>query len=451
MKRKNRLILAASAALLTGLGSLSAEAAKISAGPMVGITALRAAKVWLQGDGVAKARLEYWPTSQPELKRLTEPLELNKGEDFTARFEVTDLAPGVKYQYRVLLDGKAASETLSFATQSLWQWRKDPPEFNVLFGSCAYINEPEYDRPGTPYGGGTQIFRAMAEAKPDLTLWLGDNLYFREVDYDSPSGMAARYRHDRATADLQPLLKTGSHAAIWDDHDYGPNDSNSSFMFKEQALTLFKRYWANASYGQPDQPGVFTQLPFGDAEFFMLDNRWYRDADNLVADDKVMFGKGQMRWLKNALLASTATFKFIVGGSQMLDNTSPYEGWLNFRNERQEFLDWLSRQKVDGVVFLSGDRHHTELLKVERTGAYPLYELTCSPFTAGTHDIKGEMANPGLVPGTLVGERNYCSLQFSGPRGQRKLLMQSFNETGKALWKHEIPATGLSYGKKSAP
>ena len=33
-------------------------------------------------------------------------------------------------------------------------------------------------------------------------------------------------------------------------------------------------------------------------------------------------------------------------------------------------------------MFLSGDRHFTELLKVERPGTYPLYEFTSSPLTS---------------------------------------------------------------------
>ncbi|MBK8613627.1 MAG: hypothetical protein IPN85_09025 [Flavobacteriales bacterium] len=37
------------------------------------------------------------------------------------------------------------------------------------------MNEPAYDRPGTAYGGGYGIFNSIAETKPDLMLWLGDN------------------------------------------------------------------------------------------------------------------------------------------------------------------------------------------------------------------------------------------------------------------------------------
>lgn len=158
-----------------------------------------------------------------------------------------------------------------------------------------------------------------------------------------------------------------------------------------------------------------------------------------------MFGKQQIRWLKNALLNSSASFKFIVSGSQLLDDQSKYEGWRNFPQERQEFIDWLTLSKINGVVFLSGDRHHTELLAMQRENAYPLYELTCSPLTSGTHDITEEQRNPRLVEGTLVGERNFCALEFSGTRKNRQLVVKSHNTEGRLLWEKSMNIQDLSH------
>lgn len=434
--------------LLLSLHALNAHAAgvaaQLAAGPMVSPTATRAATVWVQGKAPGKARLEFWPEGKRTARRTSEAVVLAASEDFAARIPISKLEPGQRYQYRVLVDGKPVSLVHQLVTQELWQWRTDPPDFKVLLGSCTYINEPAYDRPGKPYGGDPAIFRQMVEAQPDLTLWLGDNLYYREVDYDSKAGMAARWNHDRQIPELQPLLATGSHAAIWDDHDYGPNDANASFIFKDHALTLFKRYWANPSHGLPDAPGIFTTFRHGDAEFFLLDNRWYRDADKLIDENKAMFGAQQIRWLKNALVNSTATFKFIAAGSQLLDNSSPFEGWRHFETERQGFIDWLTKQGVNGVFFLSGDRHRTELLRWERPNAYPLYDLTCSPLTSGTYDLSKVPADPGLVAGTRVGEQNYCALDIAGARDNRILTVRSFATDGRELWRKEMKAADLT-------
>jgi alkaline phosphatase D len=425
------------------------EVIALSSGPMQGYTTMRSTTIWLQTKvGATSAQIEYWSEDKPEQHFRSKKIALNDMDDYTAHITLSEsLSPSQKYAYRILIDDQVMDGVYHFATHSLWQWRTDPPESKVLLGSCAYINQAEYDRPQTPYGSGMEIFSTMAKAKPDLTLWLGDHVYFREADY-SPFGMNDRYRHDRSTPYLQPLLQTGAHAAIWDDHDYGPNDANASFIHKDYSLEIFKRYWANPSYGLPEMPGVSTIVQQDDVEFFLLDGRYYRDDDKLTDVDKAMFGKQQLRWLKNALRNSNASYKFIVSGSQMLDKYSPYEGWRNFSQERDSFIDWLTQSGIEGVMFISGDRHHTELLQWTRDKAYPLYELTCSALTAGTHDITKEKNNPGIVDGTLVGEHNFCSLEFSGPKKERQMIMKSIATDGRVLWTKSFNVKDLTYPKK---
>ncbi|OYU43045.1 MAG: phosphodiesterase, partial [Burkholderiales bacterium PBB4] len=317
-------------------------AAGLVSGPMAGPAEHRAITLWAQANKAALASVEYWPVDKPQQRRRTAATALTPQSQFTAHLRVTALEPGTRYAYRLLLDGKAASADLSFKTQTLWQWRTDAPDFTVLAGSCNYGNEPVYDRPGRPYGERHEIFDVMASQSPDLTLWLGDNLYYREVDYSSREGMEHRWAYERKQPYVQKLLRTGSHAAIWDDHDYGPNDSNGSFVLKADALDLQKRYWANPSYGLPDTPGAFTTFSFGDADFFMLDNRWYRDDDKLNDKQRVMYGERQMRWLKNALLTSTARFKVIAGGSQSLHKGARGDTWVDYPAERDAFLQFLA-------------------------------------------------------------------------------------------------------------
>jgi len=99
---------------------------------------------------------------------------------------------------------------------------------------------------------------------------------------------------------------------------------------------------------------------------------------------KRMFGREQMEWLKNSLLYSTATFKIIAVGSQVLNPLSPFEKLGHFPAEYEELMNFLKDNKIDGVLFLTGDRHHSEIIKAERPGTYTLYDITVSPFTSGT-------------------------------------------------------------------
>ena len=463
-----RRTLTVCAVLAAAAAAPALHAANLVAGPMAGHRDARSTILWLQADARAKAQIEYWPlgaSATPAVRKRSAPVTLDAEADFAAHITLTQLQPGTRYRYRVLLDGKEAPlpESLAFSTEALWQWRQHsfipaqghtPPDFTVAFGSCAYANEPPFDRSlapgGKPYGSNHGIFASIAARKPDVMLWLGDYLYLREADYASPSGMAYRWRHDRSQPHMQSLLRTGNHYAIWDDHDYGPNDSNASFTYKEQSLRLFKRYWANGAWGMPDAPGIFRAVSINDVDFFLLDGRYHRDAD--VAQNlpgKTMFGAAQLRWLKNALLASTTRFKVIVAGNQMLKEVpARIEGWSHFADERRELLDWLTTNRVNGVLFLSGDRHHTELNRLERHGAYPLYDFTCSPLTSGVHAPGRNEDMSRTDAGTVVNQHNFCALDFSGAWGERRLTMRSFDVAGKELWSREVSASDLMHARE---
>ena len=453
---KNYLFVSLFICLLAAVSPSQVGAAELRAGPMAGASYMRAVKLWMQASGPAKAGIEYWDVQEPKKVLRVGAVSLREDEDYVAHVTVDNLEPGRTYGYRVTLDGKAqrVGQPLFFKTQALWQWRSAAPDWKLAFGTCSYTNEADYDRPGRPYGGppeAMKIYDSIARQQPDMMLWGGDYLYHREVDHDSESGLRYRWKHDRGIREVQRLLRTGHHFAIWDDHEYGPNDSNSSYALKGESLKLFKRYFANPGYGLPETPGVFGNFIFNDAEFFLTDNRTYRDSDKLLAEDKAMLGPAQLRWLKNALLASVSPVKIIVVGSQVTNtaNTAATrEGWDKFPRERADFLKFLIDQKISGVLIFSGDRHFTELLRTERAGTYPLYELTCSPLTSGVPSgLDAEKANPQIVADTFVAERNFCTVDFSGTQKDRRLMIRSFSTEGRQIWEKEIALSALQSAK----
>ena len=280
-------------------------------------------------------------------------------------------------------------------------------------------------------------------------LWLGDNLYLQQPDFRDPAAMAARYRRQRAFEPLQALLAATTHLAIWDDHDYGPNNGNASYALKGETLKLFQRYWPNPGFGLPDLPGTFGVARYGDLMFFLLDDRYHRSPNGWPdGPDKTMFGKRQLEWLKQALVSAPSNaIKIVAGGSQLWKRAGRFEGWQHFETERRAFSDWLIAQKIEGVVFLSGDRHYTELLKVERPNAYPLYEFTSSPLTSRPMPWldRADRDNPDVVPGTQVARRQFGLIRVTGPGDDRRLSLESYDGAGALLWRHELRASELRF------
>ncbi len=414
----------------------------LKSGPMLGYVDMREACVWVQTAQAQNVTLYYWPKLNhdklvPKVANATTSAE----QAFTAHLKLTELEPGVTYEYSFVPPADGLAKVYELTTQHLWQFRTDPPAFRVATGSCSYTNDEQYDRPGEPYGGSMAIFDSIAAKKPDMMLWLGDNIYLREVDYTSRSGILYRYTHMRLQPAMQRLMQTCPHYAIWDDHDYGPNDGDGSYLHKNWTLDAFKMFWANPSYGIPntkDENTITTQFKYGDVDFFLLDNRTNRVVNGIeLTDSSTILGKEQIDWLIQALKYSKAPFKMIAMGGQFLNTVSKFENYACYAKERQWILDAIEKNNITGVVFLTGDRHCAELSMIKLSNGIEVYDLTASPFTSKAYDNTKE-ENTLRVPGTLYAERNFATLDFSGALKVRKLTITLWNAKGEKMWAQEI-------------
>ncbi len=429
-------------------GAQSAGDAPIQSGPMVGHAEMRAAQLWLQTKRPVGVRFEYWDEATPRKVLTTPEIRTTRENAFIAKSVISLLEPGRTYRYAVVVDGRRVARPypLKFQTPPLWQWRTEPPEFTVAIGSCTYINDPPYDRPGTPYGGDYQIFPAIAAKQPQAMIWLGDNCYLREADSGSRETVLYRYTHSRSTPEMQPLLAACSHYAIWDDHDYGPNDSDRAYRDKLNTRAAFELFTANPTYGFPERPQLTTTMfSWGDVDFFLMDDRTDRAPNQRKTGEKPYLGQAQVRWLVDSLISSLATFKIVCIGNQVLNpaRAAGIETYAHFAVEQKELLDTIAAEGIHGVIFVTGDRHHAELTRMPREGTYPLYDITTSPLTAGV-SVRGESeANTWRVPDTYLKERNFALLKFNGPRKERVLTVQLCRTDGSVAWERVIPAREL--------
>ncbi|MCS6905412.1 MAG: alkaline phosphatase family protein, partial [Bacteroidia bacterium] len=205
----------------------------INAGPMVGAPQMREVTFWVQLRKKAKVQIQYWEVGNKKKRYSTAIAQTLPSRAYVVHLRGDCLQPGKVYEYQLLINNRKIKwpYPMRFQTPPLWYRRiKEAPNFRFALGSCAFINDGLYDYKGKPYGGDYQIFSHIYTHHPQFMLWLGDNVYFRESDWTSRTGMIYRYTHDRSIPELQPLLNCSGHIAIWDDHDFGPNDSSSDFI-----------------------------------------------------------------------------------------------------------------------------------------------------------------------------------------------------------------------------
>ncbi|BCX46712.1 alkaline phosphatase [Haloferula helveola] len=220
-------------------------------------------------------------------------------------------------------------------------------------------------------------FEAAAALKPDVFVWMGDNVY---GDTEDMAVLRAKYQVAREHPAYAAIRATSRVIGTWDDHDYGANDAGKEYPMKKEAQQVFLDF-LDVPEASPrrTQEGVYSVADFGPpgqmVRVILLDTRYFRDP---VGSDGTILGEAQWQWLEKVLSGSTAKVNILVSSIQVLPSEHRWEKWANFPKERKRLLDLLAKPEMPPVLLISGDRHVAELSLDSQTCGYPLYEMTSS-------------------------------------------------------------------------
>jgi len=269
----------------------------------------------------------------------------------------------------------------------------------IAFGSCAMQFKPQ------------PIWDTIAKQKPDLFLFLGDNIY---ADFDgnkpfTPTketlqrdwAMLANEPHFKQFRQQAPIMAT------WDNHDYGKHNGGAEFELKEMTKTAFLDFFAEPKDSKRRQtPGIYDAKIFGPegkrVQVILLDTRYFKGPfikDKRSQEAKkaaglsgsmgnylpnmdpsvTLLGKAQWQWLEQQLLQQ-AEVRFIASSTQVINDAKHMDEWGNYPLERQRLFDLIKKTKANGVIILSGNVHYTEISQLKDNG-YPLIDFTSSGMT----------------------------------------------------------------------
>jgi alkaline phosphatase D len=99
-----------------------------------------------------------------------------------------------------------------------------PALTRIAFGSCAKQSK---DQP---------IWDAVLATKPELFVFLGDNIYGDTRDMKE---LRAKYAQLAAKPGFQRLRASTPLLATWDDHDFGEDDAGADYPMKEESRRSF--------------------------------------------------------------------------------------------------------------------------------------------------------------------------------------------------------------------
>ncbi len=257
----------------------------------------------------------------------------------------------------------------------------------IAFGSCSWEGHP------------LPIFDKIRQHGPNLFIFLGDNIY---GDTENMDTLRAKYKRLGSKESYIKLKNQVPIIATWDDHDYGWNDIGKSYPHKEESKEIFLDFFEEPeSSSRRQHKGIYHSYMYeysgNKLQIILLDGRTFRDdlkpyEGEFDHDERFSFyhkdyaphatstptllGEEQWNWLEKELKVP-ADIRIIGSGTQFGIEWNGYEAWANFPHERKRMLDLIKKTKANGVLFISGDVHYSELSKLE-TDFYPIYDFTSS-------------------------------------------------------------------------
>ena len=355
---------------------LRPETVERDCGPAVFAHGSTGATIWM------RAAISQNATAEGSLLRCT--LSTGDGEDHivesrpdperdgTVRFSFDDLAPGESMRYSIA----RAADGAELAQGSFMTLDPAGSRARIAFGSCADID-----------GSTARVWSRIALESPDALVLLGDTPY---IDSTELTTQRRRHRMFAGVDSFERLTAGVPLFTVWDDHDFGRNDTDGRLPQRESSRRAFLEYRPLAQAGTGDG-GLFHSFRSGPVEVFVLDTRWFARTEPAQGDatKPSLLGAAQWKWLEDGLRASTAPFKVVASSMVWNDRVRPLKDdcWGAYPHEFGRFQDLVRATGAGGVVLVSGDVHRSRVL-VHPTAAragYDLVEIVTSPLHARVH------------------------------------------------------------------
>lgn len=264
------------------------------------------------------------------------------------------------------------------------------------------------------------VFDTIRQQNPLFFLHSGD-LHYEDIGVNDVELFRAAYETVLTTPRQAELYRSTAIAYMWDDHDYGPNNSDRTAPGREASRLTYQLYTPHYPLpaGAGDVP-IYQAFTVGRVRFILTDTRSERSPNGNPDDaSKTMLGTTQKAWLKNELLSANGNYRLIIWLNSVPWINSPTAGsdtWGGFTTERTELANFIKDNNILGLFMLSGDAHMLAIDDGSNSGyatggggAFPLMHAASldrpgstkgGPYSHGTFPGRGQF---GLITITDIG------------------------------------------------
>jgi alkaline phosphatase D len=326
-------------------------------GPVVGSVTASSAKVFVRTDQAATIVLRYG--TDPDLGSYitSDSFQTDATSDFTKIIPLDSLATETPYYLNVMVNGvpQNLAPYPTFATFA-------PPSSSRDFKFIVLADFVTVDKL-------TQSFQTFASAAAELPafVFIGGDFDHRNPATLSDKRKMFRELYSPATPFMtdfvSTILRRYAIARQWDDHDSGLNNLDKNYPDWAVTQQVFQEYVP--LYPLPlVTPGIWQSFSYAQADFFVLDCRSQRDPgldpdgpDKSMLDGNNLGATGELEWLKNGLLTSTARWKIIFTSVVTNSTTKVNDAWGAYPTEWNALKSFITTNNIQDVVFIAGDLH----------------------------------------------------------------------------------------------
>jgi len=299
-------------------------------------------------------------------------------------YVLSDLEPDTRYDYTVAgTSGHFRSHPAA------------PASFTVAIGSCAQTGS---DHP---------VFRTIAKHEPLLFLHNGD-LHYEDIAENDIDVFRRAYGRALGSSSQSALYRSTAVNYVWDDHDFGPNNSDGASPSRDAARAAYREMVPHYPFAD-DSGAIHHAFTIGRVRFIVSDTRSERDPPSVKeGSDRSMLGAKQKAWLKQELLAARDRDALIVWVNSVpwigTDTGSENEDrWTGFLSERAELSAFIEQNGIHNLCVLSGDAHMLAIDDGSNNRYGPARRPLFPVFQAAALDrrgsVKGGPYSHGAFPG----------------------------------------------------
>jgi hypothetical protein len=363
---------------------------------------------------------------------------VSPGADNVIVWDVTGLDPGTPYWF--VVDDGALNTSFKATARTHPVPAGEPASY--IFGAAgdAGLTGDGYDGYITGAVSNSPVFDTMREqGAAEQWLWfshLGD-LHYKNISTNDPSLFRSAYFENMNfgvvvnPARQSQFFRSLASTYVWDDHDFGPNNSDRTSASNAAANQVYREWVPH--YPLPSASAIYQSWQVGRVLYIASDVRSARDPNSdPQTTAKTLLGSAQKTWMEGLL--STAR----DNGAEALVWQSPSrwvggtDTWADFMHERAEMVTlfgdtgWLDR-----MVMLTADMHALSICSGPHNphGQFPMFMF------AGMDSGAWSTSEADYDIGSIAGRRQYGTMRVTD-NGHTIALTGTGYRDGTALMRH---------------